>query len=71
MSCAPARLFGLPGGTLANGTVADVTVFDPGREWTVEPSQFLTKGRNTPYSGMKLKGRAVCTIVGGVVVHRL
>jgi dihydroorotase len=71
MSCAPARLFGLPGGTLAKGSVADVTVFDPGREWDVEPSQFLTKGRNTPYSGMRLKGRAVCTIVGGAVVHRL
>jgi dihydroorotase len=71
MSCAPAKLFGLPGGTLAKGAVADVTVFDAGREWIVEPSQFLTKGRNTPYSGMRLKGRAVCTIVGGVVVHRL
>ena len=70
MSCAPAKLFGLPGGTLARGAVADVTVFDPAREWDVEPSQFLTKGRNTPYSGMRLKGRAVCTIVGGVVVHR-
>ena len=71
MSCSPARLFGLPGGTLARGTVADVTVFDPGRQWDVEPSQFLTKGRNTPYAGMTLTGRAVCTIVGGVVVHRL
>ena len=71
MSCAPARLFGLPGGTLAKGAVADITVFDPGHEWDVEPSQFLTKGRNTPYSGMRLKGRAVCTIVGGAVVHRL
>jgi dihydroorotase len=71
MSCAPSKLFGLPGGTLAKGAVADVTVFDPQREWTVEPSQFLTKGRNTPYSGMRLTGRAVCTIVGGAVVHRL
>lgn len=71
MSCAPARLFGLPGGTLAKGALADITVFDPRREWEVEPKQFLTKGRNTPYSGMRLKGRAVCTIVGGAVVHRL
>ena len=71
MSCAPSKLFGLPGGTLAKGAVADVTVFDPLREWEVEPSQFLTKGRNTPYSGMRLTGRAVCTIVGGAVVHRL
>ena len=71
MSCAPARLFGLPGGSLAKGSVADVTVFDPAREWEVEPSAFLTKGRNTPYAGMMLKGRAVCTIVGGRLVHRI
>jgi dihydroorotase len=71
MSCAPAKLFGLPGGTLAKGAVADVTVFDPDREWDVDPSQLLTKGRNTPYAGMRLKGRAVFTIVGGATVHRL
>ncbi|MEO8577258.1 MAG: dihydroorotase [Gemmatimonadales bacterium] len=71
MSCAPARLFGLPGGTLAKGSPGDVTVFDPSRTWQVEPSAFLTKGRNTPYAGMTLTGRAVCTIVGGRVVHRL
>jgi dihydroorotase len=71
MSCAPARIFGLPGGSLAKGTVADVTVFDPAREWTVDSARFLTKGRNTPYAGMTLKGRAVCTIVGGSVVHLL
>jgi dihydroorotase len=70
MSCAPARLFGLPGGTLARGSIADITVFDPDREWTVKPEEFLTKGRNTPYAGMKLSGRAVCTIVDGRVVHQ-
>jgi dihydroorotase len=71
MSCAPARIFGLPGGSLAKGSVADVTIFDPAREWKVNPSEFRTKGRNTPYAGMKLRGRAVCTIVGGRLVHRL
>lgn len=71
MSCAPARIFGLPGGSLAKGSIADVTVFDPGRQWKVEPSEFLTKGRNTPYAGMTLQGRAVCTIVGGQIKHRL
>ncbi len=71
MSCAPARIFGLQGGSLAKGTVADVTVFDPSREWEVDPAEFRTKGRNTPYAGMRLKGRAVCTIVGGSLVHRL
>jgi dihydroorotase len=71
MSCAPAKLFGLPGGTFANGSIADVTVFDPACEWDVRPPEFLSKGRNTPYAGMRLKGRARCTIVGGSVVYRL
>jgi dihydroorotase len=71
MSCTPARIFGLPGGSLAKGAVADVTVFDPSREWVVEPSEFRTKGRNTPYTGMRLMGRAICTIVGGRIVHQL
>jgi len=71
MSCRPAALFHLQGGTLAEGSVADVTVYDPGRAWTVDPSSFLSKGRNTPYAGRALTGRAVYTIVGGHVVYRL
>ncbi len=71
MSCAPARVFKLPGGTLRRGSVADVSVFDPASEWVVEPSQFRSKGRNTPYAGQTLKGRARCTVVGGRVVHRV
>jgi dihydroorotase len=70
MSCAPARLFNLPGGTLARGAAADVTVFDPAAAWEVDPSAFLSKGRNTPYAGMSLKGKAVATIVGGKLVYR-
>ncbi|MFN8572775.1 MAG: dihydroorotase [Gemmatimonadaceae bacterium] len=71
MSCTPARVFHLPGGTLRKGSVADVTVFDPSSTWTVDPSTFLSKGRNSPYRGAQLKGRATCTIVGGRVVYRL
>jgi dihydroorotase len=71
MSVAPARIFHLPGGSLARGRPADVTVFDPSREWTVDPSQFLSKGRNTPYAGRRLRGRAVCTVVGGRVVYHI
>jgi dihydroorotase len=70
MACAPARIFNLPGGSLKTGAVADVTVFDPRARWTVDPSRFLSKGRNTPYSGMALVGRAACTIVAGMVVYR-
>ncbi len=71
MSIAPARAFGLAGGTLAVGDMADITVFDPRIEWTVDPARFLSKGRNTPYAGRTLHGRALCTIVGGRVVHHL
>ena len=71
MSCGPARLFGLPGGTLRPGSPADITVFDPERRWTVDPGRFLSKGRNTPYAGRTLTGRAVTTIVAGDIVYTL
>jgi dihydroorotase len=70
MACTPARLFNLPGGSLKPGTAADVTVFDPKTRWKVDASQFLSKGRNTPYDGMTMVGRAACTIVAGSVVYR-
>ena len=70
MSCAPARVFGLPGGSLRPGAPADVTVFDPTLEWTVDATRFRSKGRNTPYAGRTLTGRARITIVGGTVVYR-
>jgi dihydroorotase len=69
MSCAPAKVFGLPGGSLARGAPADVTVFDPGAEWRVDPATFLTKGRNTPYAGMQLTGRVLHTIVDGRLAY--
>ncbi len=71
MSCAPAKIFGLPGGTLGRGAEADITVFDPRATWVVDPAAMLSKGRNTPYAGVTLTGRAVCTVVGGRLVHRL
>lgn len=71
MSCLPAKVFHLPGGTLAKGAIGDVSVFDPTREWTVDPARFKSKGRNTPYGGRKLRGQAVSTIVGGRIVYRL
>jgi dihydroorotase len=69
MSTAPARAFNLPGGSLDRGAPADVTVFDPDWEWTVDPARFLSKSRNTPFAGRTLRGRAVYTIVQGRVIH--
>ncbi len=70
MSCTPARLFNLPGGSLRRGSAADITVFDPDQAWTVDPAAFLTKGRNTPYGGRILHGRVGCTLVDGRIVHK-
>jgi dihydroorotase len=69
MSTAPARAFDLPGGSLRDGMPADVTVFDPAWQWTVHPPAFLSKSRNTPFAGRRLRGRAVYTIVHGRIVH--
>ena len=70
MSTQPARIFNLPGGTLATGAPADLVVFDPGVEWEVRPDEFYSKGRNTPFRGRQVRGRAEATIVGGEVVYR-
>ena len=70
MSCLPAKVFHLPGGTLRPGSIGDVTVFDANREWTVNAQSFKSKGRNTPYGGHKLVGQARATVVGGRVVYR-
>jgi dihydroorotase len=70
MACAPARLFKLPGGTLKRGAAADVTVFDPDVSWTVDPTRFRSKGRNTPYAGQTLRGQVELTVVDGRVIHR-
>jgi dihydroorotase len=71
MSTAPARAFHLPGGTLAPGAVADVTVLDPAAKWTVDPTQFHSKSHNTPFAGRALSGRAILTLVAGTIVHEL
>jgi dihydroorotase len=68
MSTMPARIFNLPGGTLAPGAPADVVVVDPAAAWTVRPEEFFSKSRNTPFGGRRLKGRADTTIVRGQVV---
>ena len=70
LSCRPAAIFGLPGGTLEPGAVADITVFDPEQRWVCDPAQSKSKSRNTPFAGWEFKGRAVYTLVGGRVVFR-
>ena len=70
MSTTPARLFNLPGGTLAVGAPADVVVFDPAAEWEVRPASFFSRSRNTPFAGRRLRGRADLTVVRGEIVFQ-
>ena len=64
----PARAFGLPGGHLAPGAPADVTLVDPEAEWAVDAARFFSKSRNTPFDGRLLKGRVTQTWVSGRLV---
>jgi dihydroorotase len=68
LSTAPARILKVPGGSLAPGSPGDVTLFDPKKRLRINADRFRTKGRNTPFHGWNLTGRAVGTIVGGRVV---
>jgi dihydroorotase len=61
----PARVLGIPKGTLAIGAEADVTIIDPDFTWTVDPKQFRSKSPNTPFGGWTLQGRAVQVLVSG------
>ena len=56
-------------GTLQMGAPADVTIFNPDAEWKVDPSEFASKGKNTPLDGATLKGRVVATVVSGEIRH--
>lgn len=69
MSTAPARLFGLGRGTLAPGAPADLVVFDT-EEAVVDPARFASKGRNTPFTGMRLCGRVRATVLAGNIVFQ-
>jgi dihydroorotase len=68
MSTKPARILNVPGGTLAVGSPADVTLIDLNRQWTVDVHTFASRSRNCPFHGWTLPGRAVMTIVGGKIV---
>ena len=69
MTVGPARLLGIPAGTLAVGAAADVTVIDPERRWKIAARSFRSKSRNTPFDGWDLQGKAVATFVGGALVY--
>jgi dihydroorotase len=68
LSTRPARVLGLPGGTLAPGSPADLTLLDLAKRRAVDPGRFESRSRNTPFAGWTLRGWPAMTIVGGRVV---
>jgi len=66
---APRRVFGLPEVSLEPGSPADLVLFEPDAEWTVDPSRFHSRGRNTPFAGWRLAGRVLATVMGGRITH--
>ena len=69
MSYNPAKILGIDKGTLKEGSVADITIFDADEEYTVDKNDFESKGKNTPFDGYKLFGKVKYTILDGEIVY--
>ena len=70
MSAAPARILGLEGGCIKEGGVADLTIADLDESWVVDPTQFVSKGKNNPFGGRELFGAVKYTIVDGEIKYQ-
>ena len=68
MTANPARILNLPGGTLEEGTAADITIIDPEKKWTVKADKFRSRSKNSPFIGWKLSGQVYKTILNGRIV---
>lgn len=71
MSYNPAKILGLSEekGSISEGKIADIVIFDPSKEYEIDKHTFFSKGKNTPFHGKKVKGEVRCTIVDGVPVY--
>ena len=69
MSYNPAKILGLDKGVVEEGKPADLVVFNAEKQYTIDPSEFCSKGRNTPFAGKKVKGMVMATIVDGRVIY--
>ena len=70
LSYNPAKIIGLEKGTLEEGSIADVVVFDPSKTYQINVKEFAGKAKNTPFNGRKVTGKVIATIVSGEVVYR-
>lgn len=69
MSLTPARILGIPAGTLKPGAAADIAIINPGLIWTVEPDKLHSKSHNTVFKGMEFTGKTVATLLNGKMVY--
>lgn len=67
MSYQPAKILGLNKGVVEEGAPADLVIFDPDREWVIDPEEFFSKGKNTPFAGKTVYGKVTATIVDGEI----
>lgn len=70
MSYRPAQVIGIDKGSLQEGKIADIVVFDPHKKYCIDASRFVSKGRNTPFHGREVTGAVRATIVGGEIVYQ-
>ena len=70
MSCRPAQIFGLPGGTLKVGTSADIAIIDLDYPWVLSKDDIVSKSKNTPFEDARFTGKVLQTLVAGATVHR-
>lgn len=69
MSYNPAKVLGIPKGTLDEGKIADITIINPDKEYTIDVNTFESKGKNTPFDGYKVSGEVEYTILNGKIVY--
>jgi dihydroorotase len=70
MSYNPAKVLRLDAGTITEGKAADIVIFDPDAEYTIDKNTFVSKSKNTPFHGRRVQGRVLTTIIGGDVVYK-
>ena len=69
MSYNPAKIIGIDKGDISVGKVADIVIFNPNEEYTIDKNEFASKGKNTPFHGRKVTGRVCATLTDGKVVY--
>ena len=70
MSASPAKILGIPKGSLQVGMAADITIADTESSWVIDPEKFYSKGRNTPFAGKEVYGKIYYTIADGKIAFR-